>query len=82
MTPLVDGALACAYLSTPWAGRPVEQYRTAGALLVIGVVLPGVTVPVDSCAGATERPDPESLQDRRTERPDRGRVPGRLSFAL
>ncbi|GAB3218698.1 APC family permease [Kineococcus gypseus] len=39
----VVGALACAYLVLPWtSGRDVEQYRIAGLLLVLGVVLWGV----------------------------------------
>ena len=41
----VVGAIACVYLVLPWtSGREVEQYAIAGALLVIGVVLWGVTV--------------------------------------
>ncbi|MGY1601983.1 APC family permease [Geodermatophilus sp. SYSU D00815] len=40
----VVGALACGFLATPWAGRPAEQYRIAGILLGIGVVLWVVTV--------------------------------------
>lgn len=40
----VVGALACAYLATPFAGRPVVQYQIAGVLLGVGVVLWGVTV--------------------------------------
>ncbi|GAA3177871.1 APC family permease [Blastococcus jejuensis] len=40
----VVGALACAYLATPFAGRPAVQYQIAGVLLGVGVVLWGVTV--------------------------------------
>ncbi len=40
----VVGALACGFLATPWAGRPAEEYRIAGVLLAIGVVLWFVTV--------------------------------------
>ncbi|MGR6966703.1 APC family permease [Geodermatophilus sp. URMC 61] len=59
--PLV-GALACAYLATPWAGRPAEQYRIAGVLLAIGVVLWGVTVLVNKRTGAeAPRFDPSHL---------------------
>ncbi|MFQ1004177.1 APC family permease [Modestobacter sp. SSW1-42] len=58
----VVGALACAFLATPWAGRPGEQYRIAGVLLVIGVVLWGVTVLVDRRTGKpTGRLDPTQL---------------------
>ena len=35
----VIGALACAYLVTPLAGRDNEQYVVAGLVLVLGVVL-------------------------------------------
>ncbi|WP_166612579.1 APC family permease [Kineococcus indalonis] len=39
----VLGALSCAYLVLPWtSGRAVEQYRIAGVLLALGVVLWGV----------------------------------------
>jgi basic amino acid/polyamine antiporter, APA family len=56
----VVGALACAYLATPWAGRPTEQYRIAGVLLAIGVVLWGVTVLVNRRTGPAVPPlDPE-----------------------
>jgi amino acid transporter len=48
----VVGALACAYLATPWAGRPAEQYKIAGVLLGIGVVLWGVTVLINKRTGA------------------------------
>jgi basic amino acid/polyamine antiporter, APA family len=47
----VIGAIACAYLATPFAGRPVVQYKIAGILLAIGVVLWGVTVLVNRRAG-------------------------------
>jgi basic amino acid/polyamine antiporter, APA family len=48
----VVGAIACAYLATPWAGRPAEQYRIAGVLLAIGIVLWGVTVLLNRRTGA------------------------------
>ncbi|RBY92636.1 APC family permease [Blastococcus sp. TF02A-30] len=50
----VIGALACGYLATPWAGRPAEEYRIAGVLLGIGVVLWAVTVLVNRRTGAQE----------------------------
>jgi APA family basic amino acid/polyamine antiporter len=58
----VVGALACAFLATPWAGRPAEQYRIAGVLLAIGVVLWGVTVLVNKRTGTAVRQfDPSHL---------------------
>jgi amino acid transporter len=48
----VVGALACGFLATPWAGRPAEEYRIAGVLLAIGVVLWFVTVQVNRRTGA------------------------------
>jgi amino acid transporter len=47
----VIGALSCAFLATPWAGRPTEQYRIAGVLLAIGVVLWLVTVLINRRTG-------------------------------
>jgi amino acid transporter len=58
----VIGALACAYLASPFAGRPVVQYKIAGVLLAIGVVLWGVTVLINRTAGrGPARRDPEAL---------------------
>ncbi|SDP26481.1 amino acid/polyamine/organocation transporter, APC superfamily [Klenkia soli] len=57
----VVGALACAYLATPFAGRPTVQYQIAGVLLAIGVVLWVVTVAVNRRTGTTVRMDPEAL---------------------
>ena len=66
----VVGALACGFLATPWAGRPAEQYRVAGVLLAIGVVLWGVTVLVNRRTGAgTPRFDPDSLAGDRPSGP-------------
>jgi APA family basic amino acid/polyamine antiporter len=39
----VVGAVACAYLATPLTGRDAEQYRIAGVLLALGVVLWAIT---------------------------------------
>jgi APA family basic amino acid/polyamine antiporter len=56
----VVGALACAFLATPWAGRPTEQYRIAGVLLGIGVLLWVVTVLVNRRTGPAVPPlDPD-----------------------
>jgi basic amino acid/polyamine antiporter, APA family len=58
----VVGALACGYLATPWAGRPVVQYQIAGVLLAIGVVLWAVTVLVTRRrGGSAPHLDPEHL---------------------
>ncbi|MBJ7452837.1 MAG: APC family permease [Blastococcus sp.] len=58
----VVGALACGYLATPFAGRPAEQYRIAGILLAIGVVLWFVTVLVNRrTGGQTPSFDPAHL---------------------
>ena len=35
----VIGAVACAYLASPLSGRAAADYRVAGVLLVIGVIL-------------------------------------------
>jgi APA family basic amino acid/polyamine antiporter len=57
--PIV-GALACAFLATPWAGRPTEQYRIAGILLGIGVLLWAVTVLINRRTGPAVPPlDPD-----------------------
>ncbi|MGY1803217.1 APC family permease [Blastococcus sp. SYSU D00922] len=62
----VVGALACGFLATPWAGRPAEQYRIAGILLAIGVVLWGVTVLVNRRSGGRAPDfDPAALADDR-----------------
>ena len=64
------GAVACAFLATPWAGRPAEQYRIAGILLAIGVVLWFVTVLVNRrTGGQTPSFDPEHLTGDRPSGP-------------
>jgi basic amino acid/polyamine antiporter, APA family len=35
----VLGIICCAYLATPWSGRDPQQYRIAGVLLLVGLVL-------------------------------------------
>jgi amino acid transporter len=35
----VLGMLSCAYLASPWAGRDADQYRIAGVLVALGLVL-------------------------------------------
>ena len=38
MLPIL-GMVSCLYLASPWAGRDPAQYRIAGVLLVVGLVL-------------------------------------------
>jgi len=45
------GAISCAFLAGPWTGRDPVQYRIAGVLIGIGVVLWIVTVLVNKSAG-------------------------------
>ncbi len=47
----VFGALSCAFLAGPWTGRDPAQYRIAGILLAIGIVLWVVTVFINRAAG-------------------------------
>ncbi|QCI63036.1 APC family permease [Phreatobacter stygius] len=58
----VLGALSCAFLTGPWTGRDPVQYRIAGVLLGIGIVLWIVTVLVNRAAGVKpSEPDMETL---------------------
>jgi amino acid transporter len=66
----VIGAVACAYLATPFAGRPAVQYQIAGVLLGIGVLLWIVTVTVNRRAGrGPARLDPTALSGDRPKGP-------------
>lgn len=47
----VLGGIFCAFLTGPWTGRDFVQYRIAGVLLGVGVVLWFVTVLVNRSAG-------------------------------
>ena len=47
----VLGALSCAFLVGPWTGRDPVQYKIAGILLGIGVVLWVVTVLINRATG-------------------------------
>ena len=49
----VIGAIACGFLTGPWTGRNPEQYKIAGVLLAIGVVLWLVTVMINRSIGVT-----------------------------
>ena len=55
------GAITCAFLVGPWTGRDPAQYRIAGVLLAIGVVLWVVTVFVNRAAGV--KPADPAMQD-------------------
>lgn len=50
--PLV-GALSCAFLAGPWTGRDPVQYKVAGVLLALGVVLWVVTVGINRATGVS-----------------------------
>jgi basic amino acid/polyamine antiporter, APA family len=47
----VLGALSCAFLVGPWTGRDPQQYRIAGVLIGIGIVLWLVTLWVNRATG-------------------------------
>jgi basic amino acid/polyamine antiporter, APA family len=56
------GAAFCAFLTGPWTGRDFIQYRVAGVLLAVGIVLWFVTVIVNRSIGVRgAEPDMESL---------------------
>jgi APA family basic amino acid/polyamine antiporter len=56
------GAAFCAFLTGPWTGRDVIQYRVAGVLLAVGIVLWFVTVMINRSTGVRRaEPDMESL---------------------
>ena len=61
----VLGVLSCAFLVGPWTGRDPVQYRIAGVLLAIGVVLWIVTVLVNRATGLTPaQPDAATIGTR------------------
>ena len=57
----VVGAISCAFLAGPWTGRDPVQYKIAGVLIAIGVVLWFVTVMVNRAAGV--RPAEPAMED-------------------
>ena len=65
----VVGALACAYLVGPWTGRATEQYKVAGILLAIGVVLWGLTWLINRAlyGRKTYLKNPEALEGAETK---------------
>ena len=58
----VLGAISCAFLAGPWTGRAMVQYRVAGVLIAIGVVLWVVTMLVNRAQGVKPgEPDMETM---------------------
>jgi basic amino acid/polyamine antiporter, APA family len=58
----VLGALSCAFLAGPWTGRDPVQYKIAGILIGIGIVLWVVTVFINRATGVTPaEPDLETV---------------------
>lgn len=57
----VIGAISCAFFAGPWTGRDPVQYKIAGVLIAIGVVLWVVTVLVNRATGVTEKSDLSAL---------------------
>lgn len=55
----IIGALSCGFLVGPWTGRNPEQYKIAGVLLAIGVVLWLVTVMINRATGVSPTPPTE-----------------------
>ena len=47
----VLGAVCCAFLAGPWTGRDPIQYKIAGVLIGIGIVLWVVTVLINRATG-------------------------------
>jgi amino acid transporter len=62
----VVGVITCLYLVLPWSsGRPADQYRIAGILLLVGVALWAVayfTTRRDTSVSDTGRPDETALR--------------------
>lgn len=57
LLPII-GAISCAFFAGPWTGRDPVQYKIAGILIAIGVVLWFVTVAVNRSMGVKPK-DPE-----------------------
>ena len=59
--PIV-GAISCAFFAGPWTGRDPVQYKIAGILIGIGVVLWVVTILINRATGVTPaEPDMEAI---------------------
>jgi hypothetical protein len=72
-------ALSCSLLAGPWTGRDPVQYKVAGILIGIGVVLWVVTVLINRArrqAGAAKDGD---RRHSRAGEPERRHRPGRRS---
>jgi amino acid transporter len=64
MLPVL-GALCCAFLAGPWTGRDLVQYRIAGVLIGIGVVLWVVTTIANRATGThAGAPDRDGMGQR------------------
>jgi basic amino acid/polyamine antiporter, APA family len=61
------GALCCAFLAGPWTGRDPIQYRIAGVLIAIGIVLWVVTILINRATG-TQAAEP-SVETTHTRGP-------------
>ena len=57
----VIGALACAFFAGPWTGRDPVQYRIAGILIGVGVVLWALTLVINRATGV--RPTEPRMED-------------------
>jgi amino acid transporter len=58
----VLGAISCAFLAGPWTGRAMVQYRVAGVLIAIGVVLWVITMLINRAQGVRpEAPEMETM---------------------
>ncbi|MBZ9654617.1 APC family permease [Phyllobacterium lublinensis] len=58
----VLGAISCAFFAGPWTGRDPVQYKIAGILIGIGVVLWVVTILINRATGvAPAEPDMEAI---------------------
>jgi APA family basic amino acid/polyamine antiporter len=58
----VLGAISCAFLAGPWTGRAMVQYRVAGVLIAIGIVLWVITMLVNRSMGVKPaQPDMETM---------------------
>jgi amino acid transporter len=60
----VLAAICCAFLAGPWTGRDPVQYKVAGVLIGIGVVLWVVTVFINRATGLTPEPIDERIGTR------------------
>jgi basic amino acid/polyamine antiporter, APA family len=64
----VIGALSCAFLAGPWTGRDPVQYRVAGVLIGIGILLWFVTIWANRVTGQSAAEPDEALSPGRGPR--------------